>query len=260
VRLLFWLDVTALGISAVIATSLALMVVGSGLRHALNRSFAFFALMEAAWAVLSLLLCLSLWLGKGNPLLLSELVVLTFSLMGPFLLMFTTRYIDRRTRQNDLVAALGLVAMAILSVPLFRHRFVLDAHLDVNGSAVVSYSTWGFVAAVVPALYLVWSLVLFWQEMRRTGEPYLAVSVLILLVGLAVGGALTVRFPVVSVTNTLSVAILGYAVVSRQLFNPLRELIVELKRKVEERTQELEEAYREVERVYEEVEGWVPLS
>jgi signal transduction histidine kinase len=257
VSLLFWLDVTALSTSAVVAISLVLLVLGSGLRHALNRYFALFALMEATWAVLSLLLRLVLWLEGGNPLLLSELGALAFGLIGPFLVLFTSRYVGRRTRWTDFAAVLGLVTTAVHLIPLFRHQLVLGSYLDVNGSTVVSYSTWGLLTALIPAAYLVWSLVLFWQGFRRAREPYLAVSVLIMLVGFAIGGVLNVGFPVVSLTSTVSIAIMGYAVVSRQLFNPLREVAGELERKVEEQTQELKEAYREVERAYEEVEGWV---
>ena len=232
---LFWLDIAALSLSTMIATSLVLMVLGAGPRRTLNRSFALFTLMGAAWAVFSLLLRLALWLEKGNPLLLSELAALTFSLMGPFLLIFTARYVGHHTRWPDLAAALGLATMAVLTIPLFHHQLLFNPRLDINGSTTMDLSAWGMVVAVVPASYLVWSLVLFWQERRRIREPYLTLSVLTLMVGFVLGGVLEIRFPVLSITNTLSVAILGYRVISQQLFNPLRERTAELQRQIAER-------------------------
>jgi signal transduction histidine kinase len=93
----------------------------------------------------------------------------------------------------------------------------------------------GAVAAGLPAGYLVWSLVLLWRHLRRTGELYLALSVLILVVGLALGGVQQVPFPVISIANTLSLAILGYGVLSKQIFNPLVERTAQLQREIAER-------------------------
>jgi anti-anti-sigma regulatory factor len=241
----FWIDVAAFSISAVVATSLALTVLGAGPRRALNRFFALFVMMQAISAAGDVLLRLSLWLKIGHPSLLTELASFAFVLIGPVLLMFTTRYVNRRTRRADLAAILGLLMIGVIAIPLFRHQLIFNVHLDNNGLAVSEVSAQGAVLALVPALYMVWSLVLFWQERRQTGEPYLALSVLILFLGFVVGGVLQVPF--MGSTATISVVILGYGVVSRQLFNPLRELTEELERKVQARTQELEMAYAEVE-------------
>ncbi|MEE8389971.1 MAG: PAS domain S-box protein, partial [Anaerolineae bacterium] len=249
---LFWLDIATLSVCTVVAASLALMVLGAGPRRALNRAFTIFVLIEATWAVLAIFLRVSLWLEMGNPALLLELDALATILMGPFLLMFTVRYLGRRARRADLAAIVGLVVMVVLCVPLFRHQLVFNPYLDVNGITISGISTWAFVLSPLPALYMVWSLLLFWQERHRIGEPYFALSVLILLLGFIVGGVLFVRFPVTSIATTLSIATLGYGVVSRQLFNPLRELTEELERKVEARTRDLEKAYAQVEERVEE--------
>jgi anti-anti-sigma regulatory factor len=249
---LLWLDIIALSISVVIASSMTLLVLGVGLRHTLNRLFALFTLLEAVWAVFNLLLRLSLGLERGYPVFFTEMVALTMVLMGPLLLMFTTRYVGRHTRQSDVVAALGFVTIAILCVPLFKHQLVFNPHLEANGTTIVEFKTLGFVATSLPLLYMLWSLLLFWQERRRTTEPYLASSVLILVIGFVVGGVLNIPFPVISITQTLSFSILAYGVIRRQLFNPLRELTEELEHKVQERTQELQRAYTEVEKLVEE--------
>ncbi len=241
---LFWLDVIALSVSTVIAASLVLMVLGTGLRRTLNRLFALFALMETGVAVFNLLLRMALWLKMGNPLLLNELSTLASILAGPLLLMFTVRYLDRRTRWADLAAALGIAAMAVLSIPLFRHQLIFNPHLNVNGTTTTELSTWGGVAAPLPFLYLLWSLVLFWQERRQAGGLYLVWSVLIMMIGFVVAGGLNIPIPAMSITNTLGVTILGYGVVSQQLLNPLRELTEELKQRAAEREQAAEERAR----------------
>lgn len=220
---LFWLDLAALGTSLLISTWLALMVLGFGPGRALNRCFALFAASQAAWAGFSLLLRLSLWLERGDPPLFGELAALSLSLMGIALLTFAVRYVGYQTRWADLAAVLGLVLTLLLSIPLFQHRMVFDPRLQPNGSTTLELSGWGLLAAAVLATLTVWSLILFWRERRRTGEPYLAFGVLILVIGFFLGGVLEVGFPVLSVTNTLGIAILGWGVVSRQLFNPLRE-------------------------------------
>lgn len=230
-----WLDSIAYGISVMIATALALIVLGAGPRRTLNRFFALFTLAEATWAALALLLQMTLWLGVGNPAFVLEMGTLAFTLMGPFLLLSTVRYVGRRTRQADLAAVIELVVTIAFVVPLFRHQLIFNPRLGANGTTFFDVSTWGVAAAVLPALCFIWSLVLFWQERRRTGEPYLALSVLILLIGFVVGGIVQLRFPIISITTIFSIATLGYGVVSRQIFNPLREQTIKLKQEIAER-------------------------
>lgn len=251
---LFWLDMAALSISAVITTSIVLIVSGTAPRRGLNRSFALFALMEAAWIVSALFLRLSLWLEPmlpagsviGNSLLWLEMTVLTIGLMSVFLLRFTVLYLGRRTRRTDLALDLGLLLVAAFSVPLFRHQLIFNPRIDVSGIVVEDTSIWGAVGAAILVASFLWSLILFWQERHRAGDPYLALSMLILLVGIVMGGALDVPFPSMSITNTLSAAILGCGVISRQLFNPLRERTAELQRQIAERVR-VEETLRQSE-------------
>jgi PAS domain S-box-containing protein len=227
--ILFWLDVTALGLSTVIAGALVLLALGAGVRRPPNLFFALFAFLEALWALFSLLLRLSLWLERGNAPLLLEAASLSFALMAPMLLLFTVRYVGRLSRWADLTAGVGLAAIAALAIPLFRHQLLFDPRLHASGGTYSEVSSWGILAAVVPALFLVGSLVLFWQERHRAGETYLPLGVLVLLLGLVVGGVLAVTFPVLSVTNVMGMSILGYAVVSRQILNPLREQTAQLR-------------------------------
>ncbi len=78
--LLFWLDVSVFAVCTVVAMSLALMVLGAGLKRATNLFFVSFTLMAAAWTTLALLVHLSMWSQKGRPDLLSELSIPAFAL------------------------------------------------------------------------------------------------------------------------------------------------------------------------------------
>lgn len=241
---IFWVDVVALGIATITASALALIAVGAGLRNTLNASFALFTLLEATWAFLSFFTRMVLWLEKGNPTHLSQTATLIFALMSPLLLLFTAHYVNRYRRRLGLIVALGLAVMGVLAVPLYEDRIVSNPHLGSNGVATLDLSPLGLVVALLPAGYIGWSLILFGQERRRLQEPYLAFSVFVLAVGFFVGGIIRIAFPVLSVTNTLSVSILGYGVISRQLFNPLRAQTLALQREAAER-QRAVEALRE---------------
>ena len=219
---LYWIDVVALSSSAVVAIALILTVMGTGPGRSLNQSFALFVAMEAFWAVSSLLLRLSLWLDVGSPQLLSELATLGISLMSITVLGFASRYVGRSSRWSDIACLVGLAIVAVLSVFLFQHRIVFNPRLLPNGSSTLQLKPLGLFLTPVPILFLIWSLILFWSNRRRVGERYFAFSVLILFLGLLTGGILNLPFPILSITNTIGVSLIGFGVITRQLLNPLR--------------------------------------
>jgi PAS domain S-box-containing protein len=220
---LYWIDVVALYISSVLAIALVLTVLGTGIRRSLNQSFALFAAMVAFWAVSSLLLRLSLWLEIGSPLILAELATLGITLMSISLLCFAARYVDRRSSWSDIACLAGLVITAVFAVFLFQHRIVFNPRLLANGASAMQLSRLGLFLSPVPIFFLIWSLLLFWSNRRRIGGRYFAFSVLILLLGLLTGGILNLPVPILSITNTFGVALIGFGVITRQLLNPLRE-------------------------------------
>ncbi len=244
--LMFWLDVAAYGLSATLAAAVIVHAAGWQKREA--RYLALFVLFIALWAISSIGLRLALWVQSlapgalaGVPELWMEVTTLCLALAGPSLLVFTARYVNRSIKWPTVAAVVGLLGMLALSYPLFQHRLVFDPYLTASGVLNYEVSTLGFGAAGLPAVYFAWSLLLFWLERRRTGEPYLAVSVLIMLLGFLGGGLFNPPFPVMSFTTTICVLVLGYGVISRQLFNPLREMNIKLEERVEERTRELAE-------------------
>jgi GAF domain-containing protein len=208
-----------------------------------------FTALEAVWAVSAVLLRLTLWLQMGNPQFWLELAALALNAMGIVLPLFAVRYVGRDSQHADRLAALGFVALIILAVPTFNHQLLLNPSLQANGIATYEVTSFGFIAPLLPVPYFIWSFVLFWRNRRQTRALYLALSVLILLSGFLLGGILRpfLPAPILSVTVTLSVAVLGYGVVSKQLLNPLRELTTELEQKVEERTKELGDTARRLE-------------
>jgi PAS domain S-box-containing protein len=106
---------------------------------------------------------------------------------------------------------------------LFQHRIVSNPRLLANGSTALEISGLGLLLAPIPLVFLVWSLVLLWSSRRRNGERYFAFSVLIILIGLLAGGILNFPIPILSLTNTIGLSLIGYGVISRQVLNPLRE-------------------------------------
>jgi anti-anti-sigma regulatory factor len=241
---LFWLEIAVYGITTVIASSLALTVVGVGPKQGLNRSFALFMLVEAVSAIIRFLFRLDTEFGLGVPLPLMELVALMLVLRGPLLMLFTTFYVGRRTRRTDLIVGLGLAVVFIFGFSLFANRAMSSG----SGETTPVFDVETLVSVGTPLFYLLCSLVLFWQERHRVSEPFLALGAILLVVVPVSVILFQMPFVVESVVTVLSIAVIGYLVASRQLFNPLQELTRELERKVQERTQELEMAYAEIEK------------
>ena len=92
-----------------------------------------------------------------------------------------------------------------------------------NGSSTLQIGGLGLFLTPLPIVFLIWSLSLFWSNHRRVGERYFAFSVLIILLGVLAGGILNFPFPILSITNTIGVSLIGFGVITRQLLNPLRE-------------------------------------
>lgn len=239
---LFWVEMVTYSVAVVSALTLGLMVLATAPTRILNRLFALFTTLEAVWAVSAVLLRYVLMLDMGNAAFWLELAAFALNAMGFILPMFAARYVGRRTKYADILSGLALVILGFIMVPLFQDKLLLSPRLEANGIVTYDVTSWGYVVPLMPIPYFIWAFVLLWRDRREARSTYLALSVLVLLVGFLIGGMLRPFFPapILSVTVTISVVILGYNIVSRQLFNPLRELTEQLEQRVEERTQELE--------------------
>ncbi len=236
---LLWLDIASLSASLVIAAALVITVLGARTRRTLNYTFIALTLVEGMWATMALLLRFSLLLDIGNPSLLLELSALALAITAPLILMFTARYLDRPTRWLDMLVAGGAAGMALLSIPLFRHHLILPPRLAPNGAILYDLSPWGIAATLLPATYMVLALVLFWQERFHIQAPGLASSVFIMLVGFISRNIPGIPSWVTTTLNPVGLLLIGYTVISQQIFNPLKELTEELEQRVENRTREL---------------------
>jgi two-component system cell cycle sensor histidine kinase/response regulator CckA len=102
-------------------------------------------------------------------------------------------------------------------------------------------SIYGTLTLTAPLLLAGWSLILFWLARKRVPEKYLSASVAILFTGIVLGAVLDIEIPILSFVTLSSVGMLGYGILKRQLFNPLRERNIELAREIEERMRMTEE-------------------
>ncbi|MGC9467724.1 MAG: ATP-binding protein [Anaerolineae bacterium] len=232
----FWLDVGAYVLVTLIAFTLTLAVFGTGPGRRLNQLFAFYTLTTACTAVLATLLRLALWLERGTPEVLGQLGTWTFSFIGPALLLFAVHYLEVSARPVHLAAFAGIVWGFVFLLPASLLGAIVYGHrLTPNGTTHVSFTLLGTLSTLVPVIFLIWALVLFWLLRRRVNEVYLAFSTVALLVGILVGGLLDVPFPVLSFSMLLSLVIVGHGIMTRQFFNPLRERNLALQREVRER-------------------------
>lgn len=240
--ILFWIEIGAYSIATVSALALGLMVLATAPKQTINRLFALFVTLEAVWAVSAVFVRLSLMLETGNANFWLELAAIALNAMGLILPMFAARYVGRQTKWVDLLPSLGFVALIFLSIPTFRGQLLLNPRLLESGIGTYDVTQWGLIIPLLPVPYFIWAFILLWRGRREAKSTYLALSVLVLLSGFLIGGILRPFFPapILSITVTTSVGILGYGIVRRQLFNPLRDLTEQLEQKVEERTKELE--------------------
>jgi len=232
---LFWLDIVALSMTAVLAAAITLVVLGTGPGRTVNLIFSGFSLLAVVWGCFSLLCRLGLWLGRGSPLVYIEVASLAFTALGPLLLSFTVRFTGRKIRSADLIALASLVTLAVMALPLFNHRILNNLAINANGSTSLTVSPAGLAAAIPPTACFVWALLLFRPTARRPREPALFVAVAVLLAGFLLDGVIEITFPLLSLTTTTAIAILGYAIVHRQLLNPLKEVTGVLEQRVRER-------------------------
>ncbi|MBN1145964.1 MAG: PAS domain S-box protein [Anaerolineales bacterium] len=231
----FWIDAVVCFFSMLIATSLALLVISSGSRRALNWLFAAIALLVVLWHFFSLLLRAALWLKIGDPELMLELATLCFSLLGPSLLLFIARYAERSTRWSDLFAVGGLATTALLAPPLFLGRLIYSPQFLPPSILSYQISPLGAAASLLPLAFLAWCMLLCWQARRRPGGLHLMASMLFLLASFVAGALFKATSLLVTIASAVSVLLLGYTVISQQIFNPYKQRTNELEREIERR-------------------------
>lgn len=231
----YWLDVGAFVAAAIFAVALTVVVIGAQPKRRVSQLFAFYTLTAATTAVLATLLRLALWLGMGRPELMGRIATWTFTLMGPTLVLFSAHYVDAMKPRVRIAVGLGFVWTLLLLPFMLRGDIVTGHHLTALGTTTMMITPIGYVSSVVSIGYLAWSLVLFLQYRNGRSDLYLPFSTAVLLLGVVAGGLLEAPFPIISFGVLINVSILGYSVVSLQLFNPLRDRNLQLELEVAER-------------------------
>lgn len=234
---LFWVDFSAASLFTIISAALMLIALSAGLKNPVNRTFSAFAAIQTVKGVCSVYLRISLWLGRGNPQHWAEWEGLFFFLSAVFLLLFTIAYLGLSARKHRFVVALTGVAILMTVGPILGGQVITRTRLDAAGTTLVTLTPFGFLISAVPILYFCWALALFHRTRREYREPFMSASLLIMLTGFIAGAVLNVPFPILSFTELFSMAVIGYGVLSRQLFNPLRQTTDDLRREIAERTQ-----------------------
>ena len=243
-----WLANIGLLFSLLVTTSIVLITIGVGPFRIVNLTFALFALSVASWALFTLMLRLSLLFNVGNPMLFVQLVGLSFLLMGPLLLAFSVRYLNYQYKIADLAIIVGILAVIPLGFRLFSSALLTKATITPEGLIQVIFKPLGVISALIPIFFFAISLYLFWQSRKSAKNKTLAISIACLILGIIAGIANT-PLPVTTILLTSSIAILGFSVISQQLFNPLQERTEALQHEIVERKQ-IEIALRASEQQY----------
>ncbi|MBN2202447.1 sensor histidine kinase [bacterium] len=234
---LFWIDFAAAGLFTVISAALMLIALSAGLKNPVNRTFSLFAALQTAKGICSVYLRISLWLGRGNPQHWANWEGLLFFLTAVLLLFFTVTYLGQSTRKHFFVYVLTGVAILVTCGPILGGGVITRARLDAAGNTLVTLTPLGFLISSVPLLYYAWALALFQRTPGGRREPFMSAAILIMLSGFVLGAVINIPFPVLSFTELVSMAVIGYGVLSRQLFNPLRQTTEDLRRQIDERKQ-----------------------
>lgn len=240
----FWIDLIAYGAVAIISVGLAPIVLGAGVRRWVNLLFVLLLFTFALWAGTGVVLRISLWrVWQAGPVqqFWMEISSLAFLLIAPLMLAFSAAYAETKARWPYWVALLGVVGIGFTAVPLFRHQIIYNVHITPSGTLSWSRTPLSFVLSLPQATGPILSLLLLWQERRRIQEHYLMAAFTLMLLSSMVFSIIRVNFPSLSLTTLVVIIVLSYAVLNRQIFNPLRELTRELEKRVEERTRELAE-------------------
>jgi PAS domain S-box-containing protein len=241
-----WLNVSALLVSSIVSTSVVFLALGAGPRRLTNLSLGLVAAAEAAGAACALLANLSPRIGLADAGLLVELAFGFYCLLGPLLLAFCVRHVGAGRRAADVAATAGIVAVAALCFPLFRHEVLNLLPPGAEGGARFHLLPAGIVAIGGVAAYFGWCLVLLARGRRALREPFLALGAALLFAGVA-DPLLRPSFPLMTLCQTASILSIGYAVARRQVLSPLRQTAAALRSRVAARTRALEEAQGELE-------------
>ena len=248
---LLWIEIGLCAATAVIASAVALTVLGRSPGSRLNQVFSAVLVLQALWAAAALGVRVLLAAGIGMPTLWAELAAVFLSGAGILLSAFAVRYVDAQTRTADLLVGCGLVALAVAAVPTLAGLFLVDVELTSTGMVTYDVRPGGYVASFLVVPFITWAAILLQRHPERTATSRLVASLIVFLAGFIVGGVLRpiLLIPVLTVAIAFSVGLIAHAVITTHFLNPVGDLISELERSVEEREVELAASRENLEEV-----------
>jgi GAF domain-containing protein len=266
---LLWFDTLLSLVIGFTSLTLFFLVLSVGLRQRLNQTFSLFTASAALVGLASAVANVSLWLNSrvltdnarlGDPHFLIELAATGFYFAGPTLLAFAITFVETIASSAELpkahqwykrLSTLGfLIGLGLLPV-VFGHHIISNFFLDPLDMPRWQVTGWGYAISASPFLFEALALILFWQNRQHLGGPALAVSTTILVGGGAFGALVQIPFPIITFSFAIGILTTGWAVTSRQIFNPLRDLTKQLESKVAERTAEMQQVWHKLEHLNE---------
>jgi PAS domain S-box-containing protein len=251
-------NLISIGLTAIIGFSLALLSLVMESKREINRYFSWFVGSVAMWALFSLILLLELTIRTidpqlqafGAPELYLEFSVITLALMMPLLLMFVSRYIRYNPQWLSILIYLNLLILVIIAWPVFNHEFIRNPRLHANGLTVVDFSPLAVVLVIWSLLMMLLAVYLLWKSYHQAEERWFIWGIGIFLIGFGVRMVPNLPAPIMSTSSLISMLILGYPLLRRQMLHPLREKTALLENEIAERRRmeqllaEREERYR----------------
>ncbi|MCK5039283.1 MAG: PAS domain S-box protein [Thermoplasmata archaeon] len=223
--IIFWIIITVLLLSSALAFGLTFMVIGVDVKSSKNRFFALFMITVAMWSLTNIIMRLMLFYESGPIDVVYRLVSISYVLICPSLLLFTVRYLNKKTLLVD-IFYLGLLTLIGAALFLSDGSSIHEAPVLTDGYNIsYSFSAVGYILTSIYIAPGIISLILFYKD-KQTGDisrPFMVGGTLFVLIGYIIGGFQVIQIPASPFTFIISLVIFGYMVLRLQVFNPLRE-------------------------------------
>jgi GAF domain-containing protein len=246
----FWLAITANLIGGLFCFALQVQVWAGGLRRRLSQSFSLVLLTFFVFFGAAVVARMSAWLEIGSPLFWTELAMGGVFLIGPALFAFSLAYF--RSPRAALIVMLGFcVAALALGPPLLGHDLV-TAIVPAGANALTpGLSPRGTFVLWITLVFLLGALTPFWLRRKESETTIPAIGTTALCVAVLCRLLLNISNLPFEFTFLLGILMLGYHVISRHVFNPLRAAAEQMEEQISTRAQELQRAKDRLERVNE---------
>lgn len=253
-------NMVVLTILTIMSFALTLLSLSMSESRPVNRYFSYLTASIGLWGIFSLLLLSILTIrashpdlaGFGNPVLFLELSVISLGILLPLLLIFVNEYIEYRAKWIEIISFFNLMFLLLASVPIFQHKMMVNPHLHQNGLVIVDFTPAAKMIIYWSVLMMVLSIYLFRQTYHKRGDRFFLMGMTIFVAGFAVRMIANFSAPIMTTTTLISIIMLGYPMIRRQILHPLQEKTkllqdeIHQRESIEFKLRESEEHYRTV--------------